>query len=144
MDWNTLFREGEQLVLEHRIAEAIEHYKGIMEKAAEHKKIYYWAFKYLADVVGYMGLKDYLQAVDIYQKIINEYEEEDDSLYNWCQLDMARAYLEMGLEMMENFNSMGEIVVLENEEMEKYFEKLMERRNDYIEREAEILYRERY
>ncbi|MFT9496428.1 hypothetical protein [Anaerosolibacter sp.] len=143
MDWNKLFREGEQLVSERKLAEAIEHYKGIMEQAGEAQKIYYWALKHLADVVGYMGLRDYFQAIDIYQKIINEYEAEDDSLYSWCQLDISRAYLEMGLEMMENFDSMREIVGLEDEEMENYFEKLIERRNDYIEREAEVIYKGR-
>jgi tetratricopeptide (TPR) repeat protein len=143
MDWNKMFREGEQLVSERKVAEAIEHYKGIMEQAGEEQKIYYWALKHLADVVGYMGLRDYFQSIDIYQKIINEYEAEDDPLYNWCQLDISRAYLEMGLEMMENFDSMREIVGLEDEEMENYFEKLVERRNDYIEREAEVIYKGR-
>lgn len=143
MDWNELFREGEQLVSERRISEAIEHYKGIMEKAENDQKIYYWALKHIGDVIGHGGMRDYLQAIDIYQRIINEYEAEDDPLYNWCQLDIARAYLEMGLEMMHNFDNMGEIIEVENEEMDKYLQKLVEKRNDYIEREAEVIYKGR-
>lgn len=142
MDWKKRFEEGEQLVGERRITEAIEVYKGIMEEAGEDKKIYFWALKHLGDLIGYIGLKDYLQSIDIYQKIINEYEEED-SLYNWCQLDIARAYLEMGMDMMGNFDNMTQILELEEEEMEKYFQRMVKMRNDYIEREAEILYKGR-
>ncbi|QZY55412.1 hypothetical protein [Crassaminicella profunda] len=143
MNWDELFKEGEQLVSDRMISEAIEHYKGIMEKAEDNQKIYYWALKHLGDVVGYAGIKDYLQAIDIYQKIINEYEEDDDTLYNWCQLDIAKAYLEMGMEMFENFDNIKEIVEMEDSNMEQYFGKLLQKRNDYIEREAEILYKER-
>ncbi|MCT4607058.1 MAG: hypothetical protein N4A64_13335 [Marinisporobacter sp.] len=143
MNWDALFKEGEQLVSDRMISEAIEHYKGIMEKAEDNQKIYYWALKHLGDVVGYAGIKDYLQATDIYQKIINEYEEDDDTLYNWCQLDIARAYLEMGIEMFENFDNIKEIVEMEDKNMQEYFGKLLQKRNDYIEREAEILYKER-
>lgn len=143
MDWKELFREGELLVRERKVGEAIEHYQGMMEKAQEEPKVYFWSLKYLGDVVGYLGLKDYLQAIDIYQKIINEYEDEEDSLYNWCQLDISRAYLEMGLEMLQNFDSMREMLEPVDEEMEKYYTKILEKRNDYIEREAEILYKER-
>ncbi|MFZ5967138.1 MAG: hypothetical protein ACOYVK_08175 [Bacillota bacterium] len=142
-NWEELFKQGEQLVSDRMISEALEHYKGIMDQAAEEPKIYFWALKHLGDVVGYAGLKDYLQAIDIYQKIINEYEEDDDQLFHWCQLDMARAYLEMGMEMMENFDNMREIVALEDKNMEEYFHKLVDRRNQYIEGEAEILYKER-
>jgi len=143
MDWKARFKEGEQLVSDRRISEAIEHYKAILEDSEEDKKIYYWALKHLGDVIGYAGLKDYLQAIDIYQKIINEYEEDDDSLYNWCQVDIARAYIEAGLDMMDNFNNMLGILELEDSKMNVYLQKLINRRNEYIEREAEILYKER-
>jgi len=143
MNWEERFREGEQLVSDRRISEAIEHYKAILDDAEEDKKIYYWALKHLGDVVGYAGLKDYMQAIDIYQKIINEYEEDDDSLYNWCQIDIARAYLEAGLEMLDNFDNMMGIMELEDAKMNEYLQKLMSKRNDYIEREAEVLYKAR-
>lgn len=143
MNWNERFKEGEQLVSDRRVSEALEHYKAMLEDAGEDKKIYYWVLKHMGDVVGYAGLKDYLQAIDIYQKIITEYEEDDDSLYNWCQIDIAKSYLEMGLEMLENFDNMTGILELENEEMHNYLEKLILKRNEYIEREAEILYKAR-
>lgn len=143
MNWKELFREGELLVSERKIEEAIEHYQAMMEKAQEEPRVYFWALKHLGDVVGYLGLKDYLQAIDIYQKIINEYEEEEDTLYNWCQLDISRAYMEMGLEMLQNFDNMREILEPADEEMERYYAKILEQRNNYIEKEAEILYRER-
>ena len=143
MDWERRFKEGEQLVSDRRISEAMEHYKAILEDSGEDKKIYYWALKHLGDVIGYAGLRDYLQAIDLYQKIINEYEEDDDSLYNWCQVDIARAYIEAGLDMMDNFNNMLGILELEDSKMNAYLQKLINRRNEYIEREAEILYRER-
>ncbi|TCO78690.1 hypothetical protein [Marinisporobacter balticus] len=143
MNWDELFKQGEQLVSDRMISEAIEHYKGIMEKAEDNKKIYFWALKHLGDVVGYAGMKDYLQSIDIYQKIINEYEEDDDMLYNWCQLDMAKAYLEMGLALMGNFDNMREIIEIEDDKMKQYFNKTIQKRNDYIEKEAEVLYKAR-
>ena len=144
MNWEERFKEGEQLVSDRRISEAMEHYKGILEEAGEdNKKIYFWAMKHLGDVLGYAGIKDYMQSIDIYQKIINEYEEADDTLYNWCQVDIARAYLEAGLEMIENFDSMMGIMELEDEKMQEYIQRLTNKRNDYIEREAEVLYKER-
>ncbi len=143
MDWEARFKEGEQLVNNRRVSDAIEHYKGILEDAGEDKKIYFWALKHLGDVVGYAGLKDYLQAIDIYQKIINEYEEDDDSLYNWCQADIAKAYLESGLEMLDGFNSMIGILEFEDNNMSEYIQKLIDKKNEYIEREAEIIYKER-
>ena len=143
MNWEERFREGEQLVSERRISEAMEHYKAILEETQEDKKVYFWALKHLGDVIGYAGLRDYMQAIEIYQKIISEYEEEADSLYNWCQIDIGRSYLEGGLEMLENFDSMMGIMELEDSKMNKYLQRLIDKRNEYIEREAEVLYKAR-
>lgn len=143
MNWEARFKEGEQLVSDRRISEAIEHYNSILQDAKEEKKIFYWALKHLGDVIGYAGLKDYLQAIDIYQKIINEYEEAEDSLYNWCQVDIAKSYLELGIEMFDNFSSMMGIFEFEDNTMEQYLQKLITKRNEYIEREAEILFKEK-
>ena len=143
MNWEERFREGEQLVSDRRISEAMEHYKAILEETQEDKKVYFWALKHLGDVIGYAGLRDYIQAIEIYQKIISEYEEEDDSLYNWCQIDIARSYLEGGLQMLENFGSMMGIMELEDSKMNEYLQRLIDKRNEYIEREAEVLYKAR-
>jgi len=144
MNWEERFREGEQLVSDRRISEALEHYKAIIEETREDdKKICFWAMKHLGDVLGYAGGRDYMQSIEIYQKIINEFEEADDTLYNWCQVDIARAYLEAGLAMIENFDSMMGIMEIEDKKMVEYIQKLVNKRNEYIEREAEIIYKER-
>lgn len=142
MNWDERFREGEKLLSERNINGAIEHYQKMMEDSKDEPKIHYWALKHIGDAIGYAGAKDYMQSIDLYQKIINEYEGED-ALYNWCQLDIAKAYLELGLEMMSNFDNMKEIIEIEDKNMNEYFEKLMDKRNQYIERAAEIIYKER-
>ncbi len=142
MDTKVRFKEAEESVLGRRYEEAVQIYKEIME-VTEGQDVYYWALKHLGDVVGYLGYKDYFQSIDIYQKIVMEYEGEEDHLYELSQLDMARAYLELGLSMFESFDSTVSMLEPQDDKMINYKKELLEKRNEYIENEGEILFKER-
>lgn len=142
MDFNEKIRDAQALVGNRQFEEALQAYKAIMDES-EGTDAYYVALKHFGDVVGYIGYKDYYQSIDIYQKIISEYEGEDDGLYELTQLDVARAYLEMGLDMLGNFESTIAIFEPQSEAMVAYQQDLLNRRNQFIEKEAESLYKDR-
>lgn len=142
MDHKELFREAHALVGNRQFEEAMQLYKTIMDEN-EGTDAHFWALKHLGDLVGYIGYKDYYQSIDIYQKIISDYEGDDDALYELTQLDVARAYLEMGLEMIENFENTISIFEPQHEAMITYQQELIDRRNQFIEAEAEALFKNR-
>ncbi len=142
MDYKERFREAHALVGNRQFDEAMQLYKTIMDET-EGTDTHFWALKYFGDLVGFVGYKDYYQSIDIYQKIISEYEGEDDTLYELTQLDVARAYLEMGLQMLENFENTISIFEPQNEAAVTYQQELIQRRNQFIEAEAETLYKSR-
>ncbi len=80
MDVKAKFSEAQDYVSKRIFDGALQIYKEIME-ATEGEDTYYWALKHYGDVVGYIGYKDYFQSIDVYQKIIMEYENEEDNLY---------------------------------------------------------------
>ncbi|MCT4632319.1 MAG: hypothetical protein N4A76_06235 [Firmicutes bacterium] len=137
-----IFNQGFQLMAERRFDEAIEYFGKLSEEHQEDQKIHYWSLKYIADIIGNLAYKDYGQAIDIYQRIINEYELEDN-LYEMCQMDMASAYLEMGTTMIQTFDEVIDNLIVEDEKMFEIKEKLLEKRNDFIESEAEKIYKSR-
>lgn len=137
-----IFNEGFQMLGERRYEEALEFFSKLSEENEEDQKVHYWALKYIADIIGKHAYRDYGQAIDIYQKIINEYELEDN-LYEICQMDMASAYLEMGTSMIQTFDEVIDNLFVEDDKMHELKEKLIEKRNDFIENEAEKIYKSR-
>lgn len=142
MDYGERFRAAASQVGDRQFEAAAESYKAIMDET-EGTETYFWALKHFADLVGYVGFKDYYQSIDMYQKIITEYEGDDNVLYELTQLDVARAYLEMGLEMIGNFENTIQIFEPQHEKMIAYQQELIERRNHFIESEAETLFKNR-
>ena len=142
MDYSERFKEAEALVGNRQFEGAMESYKAIMDET-EGTDTHFWALKHFGDLVGYIGFKDYFQSIDIYQKIISEYEGPDEALYELTQLDVSRAYLEMGLEMLSNFENTIQIYEPQHEVMIAYQKELIARRNQFIEFESEILFKNR-
>lgn len=140
MDIKAKFDEAQEYVGKRGYEAAIQIYKEIME-ATEGEDIYYWALKHFGDVVGYIGFKDYFQSIDVYHKIIMEYENENDDLYEMCQIDTARAYFELGKDMIENFDNTISMYEPQSDKMVSYMKELIKRRNEFIEQEAEIIYK---
>jgi tetratricopeptide (TPR) repeat protein len=135
---NVVFKEYDQCLLEGRFDDAATTIKDILETNKEtDSQVYFWALKRFGDYVGYGYLKDYAQAIDIYQTIINEYESEEDDLYEWCQLDIAKSYLNIAINAFQTFDEMTDIIEQVGDERSDYFAKLIEKRNDYIENKAE-------
>ncbi len=131
------------LVAGRRYQEAMQALNEIVAESEDDPQSYYWALKHMGDITGYAGFKDYFSAIDIYQKIINEYEIEDDQLYEWCQMDIMRSYVELGIEMFDSFNGLTDVVMPVNDVMDEYFQKIIEKKKMYIEVEAEKLFKER-
>ena len=144
MDWEKKFAEGRELTGRRLYRDALTHYHELLEPAKEEDPaIYYSLLKAMADLLGYKGVKDHFNAIELYQKIINEYEEAPDELFDWCQAEIAATYLHLGMEHLDNFDTLHEIVNLENPDIETYFGKLMEKREHFILGKAEAIYKKR-
>jgi len=144
MEWGKRFEEARETSGRRQYREAIELYKGILEDSKEEdEEVYYSALKAVADLLGYKGIKDYINAIEVYQRIINEYEEAPDELFDWCQAEIAATYLFMGMESLDNFDNINEIVNLDDPEIENYFAKLMDKREHFLLAKADAIYKKR-
>jgi tetratricopeptide (TPR) repeat protein len=142
MDWKQEIEKGQKLVQERRFDLAIEQYRTVLEGCQDEPKYYYWTLKHYADLIGFIYGKDYFRAIDMYQEIINNYEEED-GLYEWCQVDMAKSYLNAGMDMFEAFENMTEFLEPLNDQMSSYIATIMEAKEDFITERAEVIYKSR-
>lgn len=142
MDWKNEIELGQQLVRDRKYEEAAIKYKEIIEATEDEPTVQYWSMKHFADLVGFVYMKDYLRAIDLYQRIINEYEEED-GLYEWCQVDMAKSYLLAGMGMFEAYENMTDLLAPINDQMAEYVENMHEKREDFLTERAEAIYKNR-
>ncbi|MCH4887341.1 hypothetical protein EZV73_07150 [Acidaminobacter sp. JC074] len=142
MDWKKELEEAHQLTRDRRFELAATKYKEIIEGSEGEPVYHYWAIKHFADIVGMLFMKDYFRAIDMYQKIINEYEEED-GLYEWCQVDMAKTYMLCGMEMFESYDNMMDMLEPIDNHMAEYIEGMKEKRDDYFTDRAEVIYKSR-
>jgi hypothetical protein len=142
MDWKNEFDVAQDFVSNRQYDLAATKYKEIIEGTEGQDKYHYWALKHFADLLGFIYMKDYFQAIDLYQRIINEYEEED-GLYEWCQIDMARSYLNMSMELMASYENMEEFLEYDDPQMREHISKLKEKREDFITDRAESIYKGR-
>lgn len=140
---DTVFKEYDTCLLEGRFDDAATTIKAILETNKENPQVYFWALKRFGDYIGYGYLKDYNQAIDIYQSIINDYDSEEDDLYEWCQLDIAKSYLLIGINAFQIFEEMTDIVEETGEERSDYFNQLVEKHQEYIEGKADEIQRAR-
>lgn len=142
MDWKQAIEKARQLTRERQFELAAQQYKEIIEGTEDQPEYHYWAMKHFADIVGMLYMKDYFRAIDLYQRIINEYEGED-GLYEWCQVDMAKAYMLFGIEMMENYENMVDMLTSLDEPMTEYINEMKEKRDDFFTDRAEEIYKKR-
>lgn len=142
MDWKQVMEEGHQLTRDRRFEQAVEKYKEVIENTDESSDYHYWAMKHFADIIGMLYLKDYFRAIDLYQRIINEYEGED-GLYEWCQVDMAKTYMLAGMDMFEGYDNMMDMLEPIDNNMAEYIAKMKEKRDDFFTDAAELIYKQR-
>lgn len=142
MDWKQAMEEAHQLTRDRRFDQAALKYKEIIEGTEDEPKYHYWAMKHFADIAGMLFMKDYFRAIDLYQRIINEHEEED-GLYEWCQVDMAKTYLLAGIEMFESYDNMIDMLEPLDDKMAEYIGKMKEKRDDFFTDHAEAIYKNR-
>ena len=142
MDWKRELEEAHELTRDRRFELAAGKYKAIIEGTEDEPVYHYWALKHFADIAGMLFMKDYFRAIDIYQKIINEYEEED-GLYEWCQVDMAKTYMLCGMEMFESYDNMMDMLTPIDNHMAEYIGNMKEKRDDFFTDQAEVIYKSR-
>jgi tetratricopeptide (TPR) repeat protein len=143
MEWEKRFKEGSEMTGRRQYKDALEHYQGMLEESKEEPEVHYQALKAIGDILGYKGVKDYMNAIEVYQKIINEYEDASDELFDWCQAEIAATYLFIGMENLDNFDNINEIVNMENSDISIYLGKLMEKRELFILAKADSIYKKR-
>jgi len=144
MEWEKRFEEAREMTGRRQYRDAIEAYKEILEDSKEENpEVYYSALKAIGDLLGHKGIKDYMSAIEVYQRIINEYEEAPDQLFDWCQAEIAATYLFIGMENLDNFDNLREIVNMEDADISSFFAKLMEKREHFILAKADAIYKKR-
>lgn len=142
MDWKKEIEIANDFTRNRQYDLAVQKYKEIIEGTEDEPQFHFWAMKHFADIVGYLHVKDFFRAIDIYQNIINEYEGED-GLYEWCQIDMAKTYMLAGMEMFEGYENMRDMLAITDDEMANYVENMKDKYEDYFTDRAEVIYKTR-
>jgi hypothetical protein len=135
-----LLQDAVELVKNRQYQNAVEELKEILEPN-EQDDVHYKALKIYGDILGPLAYKDYMGAIDVYQTIINE--SEDDDLYQQCQVSILNAYLSVSTEMMDAFESMRDMLETEDDQMLDALHQLDERREDFLTTRAELIYKKR-
>lgn len=134
------YQNAVELVKNMQYQEALEALKEIIDLGNE-DDTHFQALKLCADIVGPLAYHDYLAAVDLYQNVINN--TEDDELYNQCQLGILNAYLSLSLNMMESYEGLRDVLETEDPVMLDMVARLDQRREEFITSRAEAIYKRR-
>lgn len=102
---------------------------------------HYKALKLYADIVGPVAGRDYITAIDMYQVIINE--TEDDDLYSSAQISILNAYLSLSIDMMDAYESTRDVIETEDQKIVDLLSKLDDKRETFLTQRAEIIYKNR-
>lgn len=140
--WEKQMEEGQVHIRNRNYDEAIHCFNAMLETYEGQEKPYYWAMKHLADLTGFIFMKDYFSAIDIYQNIISNYEGED-GLYEWCQIDMAKTYLLSAMDTMATYEDMASFLEPSDEKMAEEIAKVSEMREDFLMERAERIFKSR-
>lgn len=135
-----LFDNAVELVQNRQYQQAVEELKTILEEDNQ-DDVHYQAMKVYADVLGPLAFKDYIGAVDIYQAVINE--TENDELYAQCQLAILNAYLNLSMEMMDAYEGMRDMIETEDDITQDYLRLMDDKRVDFLTSRAEAIYKKR-
>ncbi len=103
--------------------------------------IHYKALKLYADIIGPLAGHNYMTAIDMYQQIINE--SEDDALYESAQISILDAYLSLSIAMMETYESTRDVIESDSEQVVQFINKLDEKREAFLTQRAEAIYKSR-
>lgn len=135
-----LLENAVELVQNRQYQQAVEELKAILEEDAQ-DDVHYQAMKTYGDVLGPLAFKDYIGAVDVYQSVINQ--TENDELYAQCQLAILNAYLNLSMEMMDAYEGMRDMIENEDDITLDYLRLMDEKRVDFLTSRAEAIYKKR-
>lgn len=135
-----LYKEALELVSNRQYQQAMELVKEIIE-GEERDSLYYITLKLYADLVGPIAYKDYFTAIETYQHIINECE--DDLLYEQCQIGILTAYLNLSVDMLDAYDSTRDVLESENDQIIEMLSALDSKRDEFIMNRAEIIHKRR-
>lgn len=134
------YKNAVELVKNMQYQEAMEALKEIIDLGQE-DDLHFYAVKLCADIVGPLAFHDYTGAVDLYQNVINN--TENDDLYNQCQASILNAYLSLSLNMMEAYEGLRDMLESEDDLVLDMIARLDQRREDFITSRAESIYKKR-
>ncbi len=102
---------------------------------------YFKGLKLYADILGPLTGHDYGGAVDMYQVIVNECE--DDALYESAQVSILKSYLDLAMHYMEAFENTADVIEAADDSSRQLIDKLAETRANFITQRAEKIYKAR-
>ncbi len=136
----TMLDNAVEMVNNRQFKEAINALKELLE--AEERDIYYFkGLKLYGDILGPLTGHDHSAAVDMYQMIVNECE--DDTLYESAQLSLLTSYLNLSIHYMETFENTLDVIEPDNDNTALLLNKLTEKRANFITQRAESIYKAR-
>ncbi len=97
--------------------------------------------KLYGDILGPLTGHDHSAAVDMYQMIVNECE--DDTLYQSAQLSLLSSYLNLAIHYMETFENTLDVIETDDDNTSLLLDRLIEKHANFITQRAESIYKER-
>ncbi len=136
----TMLDNALEMVNNRQFSDAAEILKQLLD-AEERDVFYYKGLKLYGDILGPLTGHDHNTAVDIYQKIVNECE--DDALYESAQLSLLSSYLHLAMHYMETFENTYDVIESDDDGNAQMMARLAEKRANFIIQRAESIYKER-
>lgn len=134
-----ILQQALELTAERQLGAAMELLKPIIEEKREDDN-YYRCLKLYADIIGPLSGSDNVLAIDIYQQILSQ--TEDDNLYNSVQVAILKANLMLSIHFMEAFENT--IDVIEVAEHDRHFvEDLIQKRENFITKRADLIFKQK-
>ena len=137
-----LYTEAVDFVKNRQYQHALDNIKQILDaEEAPQDDVYYKTLKLYADLIGPLANKDYINAIDMYQSVINE--TENDDLYAQSQLAILNAYLCLSIDMMDAYESTRDVIESDDDNINAFMQELDQKREDFLLARAELIYKKR-
>ncbi len=134
-------KDALECVNNRQFQEATVILKELLENTEQDDPNYFKGIKLYADILGPITGHDYNLAIDFYQQIVNQCE--DDALYESAQISILTSYLNLSIHYMETFENTVDVIETENESTNSILTELHAQREKFIVQRAEAIYKER-
>ncbi len=138
---DAMLKDALECVNNRQFQEATVILKELLESAEQDDPNYFKGIKLYADILGPITGHDYNLAIDFYQQVVNQCE--DDALYQSAQISMLTSYLNLSIHYMETFENTIDVIESTDDNTTQILAELNAQREKFIIQRAESIYKER-